>query len=116
MTAIVPSGCTTGKVVVTTPGGTLTSNVNFRIPAIETPGGPALEGRGWLNLSAPSHSPDAFFSSFISSFINFRSARLIRVWYPRPLFLNQAITSASRRSVTGFLIGRYHSILSGSVI
>jgi uncharacterized repeat protein (TIGR03803 family) len=31
MTAIVPSGATTGKVVVTTPGGTLTSNVNFRI-------------------------------------------------------------------------------------
>jgi uncharacterized repeat protein (TIGR03803 family) len=31
MTAVVPSGATTGKVVVTTPGGTLTSNVNFRI-------------------------------------------------------------------------------------
>ncbi len=31
MTAIVPSGATTGKVVVTTPGGPLTSNVNFRI-------------------------------------------------------------------------------------
>jgi hypothetical protein len=28
--------------------------------------------------------------------------------------LNQASTSASRRSVTGFLIGRYHSILSGT--
>ena len=31
MTAVVPSGATTGKVVVTTLGGTLTSNVNFRI-------------------------------------------------------------------------------------
>jgi len=31
MTAIVPSGGTTGKVLVTTPGGALTSNVNFRI-------------------------------------------------------------------------------------
>ncbi|HWY20462.1 MAG TPA: choice-of-anchor tandem repeat GloVer-containing protein [Candidatus Acidoferrum sp.] len=31
VTAVVPSGATTGKVVVTTPGGTLTSNVNFRI-------------------------------------------------------------------------------------
>jgi hypothetical protein len=27
----VPSGATTGKVVVTTPGGTLTSNMNFRL-------------------------------------------------------------------------------------
>jgi uncharacterized repeat protein (TIGR03803 family) len=31
MTAVVPNGATTGKVVVTTPSGTLTSNVNFRI-------------------------------------------------------------------------------------
>jgi uncharacterized repeat protein (TIGR03803 family) len=31
ITATVPSGATTGPVVVTTPGGTLTSNVNFRI-------------------------------------------------------------------------------------
>jgi uncharacterized repeat protein (TIGR03803 family) len=31
MTAVVPSGATTGKVVVTTPSGPLTSNVNFRI-------------------------------------------------------------------------------------
>jgi hypothetical protein len=31
MTAVVPTGATTGKVVVTTPGGTLPSNVNFRI-------------------------------------------------------------------------------------
>jgi uncharacterized repeat protein (TIGR03803 family) len=31
MTAIVPSGVTTGPVVVTTPGGPLTSNKNFRI-------------------------------------------------------------------------------------
>jgi uncharacterized repeat protein (TIGR03803 family) len=31
MTAVVPSGATTGPVVVTTPSGTLTSNVNFRI-------------------------------------------------------------------------------------
>jgi uncharacterized repeat protein (TIGR03803 family) len=31
MTAVVPSSATTGKVVVTTPGGALTSNVNFRI-------------------------------------------------------------------------------------
>ncbi len=31
MTAVVPSGATTGKVVVTTPSGSLTSNVNFRI-------------------------------------------------------------------------------------
>jgi uncharacterized repeat protein (TIGR03803 family) len=31
MTAIVPSGATTGPVVVTTPGGALTSNVSFRI-------------------------------------------------------------------------------------
>jgi uncharacterized repeat protein (TIGR03803 family) len=31
MTVVVPSGATTGKVVVTTPGGALTSNVNFRI-------------------------------------------------------------------------------------
>ena len=31
MTAVVPSGATTGNVVVTTPSGTLTSNVNFRI-------------------------------------------------------------------------------------
>jgi uncharacterized repeat protein (TIGR03803 family) len=31
MTAVVPAGATTGPVVVTTPAGTLTSNVNFRI-------------------------------------------------------------------------------------
>jgi uncharacterized repeat protein (TIGR03803 family) len=31
MTAVVPAGATTGQVVVTTPGGTLTSNKNFRI-------------------------------------------------------------------------------------
>ena len=31
MTAVVPSGATTGKVVVTTPGGPLTSNVSFRV-------------------------------------------------------------------------------------
>jgi uncharacterized repeat protein (TIGR03803 family) len=31
MTAVVPNGATTGKVVVTTPSGALTSNVNFRI-------------------------------------------------------------------------------------
>jgi hypothetical protein len=31
MTAVVPSGATSGKVVVTTPGGTLISNVDFRI-------------------------------------------------------------------------------------
>jgi hypothetical protein len=31
VTAVVPSGATTGKVVVTTPSGPLTSNVNFRI-------------------------------------------------------------------------------------
>ncbi len=31
MTAVVPSGATTGKVVVTTPSGVLTSNVSFRI-------------------------------------------------------------------------------------
>ncbi len=31
MTAVVPSGATTGPVVVTTPGGTLTSNVSFRV-------------------------------------------------------------------------------------
>jgi len=33
LTAVVPSGATTGAVVVTTPGGTLTSNKNFRIVA-----------------------------------------------------------------------------------
>jgi uncharacterized repeat protein (TIGR03803 family) len=31
MTAVVPSGATTGPVVVTTPGGALSSNVSFRI-------------------------------------------------------------------------------------
>jgi hypothetical protein len=31
ITAVVPSGATAGAVVVTTPGGTLTSNKNFRI-------------------------------------------------------------------------------------
>jgi hypothetical protein len=31
MTAVVPSGATTGPVVVTTPSGPLTSNVSFRI-------------------------------------------------------------------------------------
>ncbi len=31
MTAVVPSGATTGPVVVTAPGGTLTSNVSFRV-------------------------------------------------------------------------------------
>jgi uncharacterized repeat protein (TIGR03803 family) len=31
LTAVVPSGATTGKVVVTTPSGALTSSVNFRI-------------------------------------------------------------------------------------
>jgi hypothetical protein len=31
MTAVVPSAATSGKVVVTTPSGALTSNVNFRI-------------------------------------------------------------------------------------
>lgn len=31
VTAVVPSGATTGPVVVTTPGGTLTSNVSFRV-------------------------------------------------------------------------------------
>ena len=31
MTAVVPSGATTGPVVVTTPNGTLTSNKSFQI-------------------------------------------------------------------------------------
>ena len=31
LTAVVPTGATTGKVVVSTPGGALTSNVNFRV-------------------------------------------------------------------------------------
>lgn len=31
MTAVVPTGATSGAVAVTTPGGTLTSNVNFRV-------------------------------------------------------------------------------------
>jgi hypothetical protein len=31
ITAVVPTGATTGAVVVTTPGGTLTSNVSFRV-------------------------------------------------------------------------------------
>jgi uncharacterized repeat protein (TIGR03803 family) len=31
LTAVVPSGATTGPVVVTTPGGVLASNVSFRI-------------------------------------------------------------------------------------
>jgi hypothetical protein len=31
MTAVVPSGATTGPVVVTTPSGPLTSNASFRI-------------------------------------------------------------------------------------
>ncbi len=31
MTAVVPTGATTGPVVVTTPAGTLTSNRNFQI-------------------------------------------------------------------------------------
>jgi uncharacterized repeat protein (TIGR03803 family) len=31
MTAVIPAGATTGPVVVTTPSGKLTSNVNFRI-------------------------------------------------------------------------------------
>jgi uncharacterized repeat protein (TIGR03803 family) len=31
LTAVVPSGATTGPVTVTTPGGTLTSNVNFNV-------------------------------------------------------------------------------------
>ena len=31
MTAVVPGGGTTGRVIVTTPGGTLSSNVSFRI-------------------------------------------------------------------------------------
>ena len=31
VTAVVPSSATTGPVIVTTPGGTLTSNKNFRI-------------------------------------------------------------------------------------
>src|SRR5260370_33209832 len=31
MTAVVPSGATTGPVVVTTPGGTLNTNVSFRV-------------------------------------------------------------------------------------
>ena len=32
ITTTVPTGATTGKVKVITPGGTLTSNVNFRVP------------------------------------------------------------------------------------
>jgi hypothetical protein len=36
-----------------------------------------------------------------------RNARLIRVWYPGPFFLNQASTSASSRSVIGLLSGLY---------
>ena len=32
ITTTVPTGATTGEVTVVTPGGTLTSNVNFRVP------------------------------------------------------------------------------------
>jgi uncharacterized protein (TIGR03437 family) len=32
ITTTVPSGATTGKVQVKTPSGTLSSNVNFRVP------------------------------------------------------------------------------------
>jgi hypothetical protein len=32
ITTKVPTGATTGKVEVTTPSGTLASNVNFRVP------------------------------------------------------------------------------------
>ena len=46
-----------------------------------------LYGRGRLARAhssgatlGPVHSPDLFFPSFISSFIIFRSSRLIRVW------------------------------------
>jgi len=31
MTAVVPAGATTGPILVTTPSGTLTSNVSFRV-------------------------------------------------------------------------------------
>ena len=39
MTAVVPSGANTGAVVVTTPGGALTSNVSFRISKWRVHGG-----------------------------------------------------------------------------
>src|ERR1019366_10565268 len=44
---------------------------------------------------------------FLSSIIVFRRARLIRVWYPRPLRWNHASTSASSRNVTGFFSGLF---------
>lgn len=46
------------------------------------------------------------YDTFISRSITLRNAVLIRVWYRRPSFLNQASTSASSRSVTGLFNGR----------
>jgi hypothetical protein len=70
----------------------------FRVPHVARP----LRGK-WDSVSTVS---ERVHRAFISRSIVFLSAALMRLWYRRPSFLNQANTSASILTVIGFFRGR----------
>src|SRR5438132_7230050 len=53
--------------------------------------------------------------SFVKCFMALRSSQLALVWYPGPSALSQAMTSESRRMVTGRFAGRWNFPISAAL-